>query len=243
MTPTLLCLDFDGVICDSLNECMLIAFNAYRGSSYVDVTELPVGYQNMFRQFRYLVRDAGEYYLLLDGFYKNANINVAWFAASLEHTSSLRDAFRENFFAARNTLRSHNLTAWLRLHPPYQEVIDFMQHVAVPIDIVTTKDEESVRILLDAYRVSDKVATVYGQKALALYGGKAGAINRSCFLHAVLPQTASYVDDHLQHLEDVRVTGVNLWHATWGYVDPLSAVPADVQPLTLDRVGAVMEGR
>lgn len=236
--PTaLLCLDFDGVICNSMNECMLVTYNAYSESHLTTVADLPPAYRDTFQRHRYLVRDPGEYYLLVDRVPQGGALNQAWFKQALEREAAACTRFREKFFAARQVLRQQNMSAWLELHPCYRELVDFVKQASVPIDIITTKDEESVGLLLDEYGISDRVSRIFGQQALRVYGGKAQAIRHTCNERGVAPASTAYLDDHLQHLLDVRVTGVNLWYATWGYTDPsVSQVPSDVRVLTIDRV-------
>ena len=232
----LLCLDFDGVICNSVNECMLVAFNAYSGTGYTGLDALPAGYRETFRRYRYLVRDPGEYFLLIDMFYRGADIDETRFADAVNQKAFRCRNFKVKFFAARRELRDRDLQAWLRLHPPYKGFVDFIKRVSVPIDIITTKDEESVNLLLQEYAVRDKVGHVFGQEALAIYGGKAGAIREACRRSGIAPGEVAYLDDHLKHLADVRETGAKLWYATWGYTNPSpSEMPDDVHALVIDR--------
>jgi hypothetical protein len=222
---------------------MLVTFNAYSGSHYISIDDLPIGYQEMFRRNRYLVRDPGEYYLLISMFHQGEAISESRFIEMAGHEASACGNFKADFFEARRELRARNLQAWLGLHPLYTEFVDFLAHVPVPIDIITTKDEKSVNLLLEEYKISEKVGRVFGQEALKIYGGKAGAISEACRLSGVAASKVAYLDDHLQHLEDVRVTGVNLWYATWGYTNPsTSQVPDYIRTLTLERVQEILGG-
>lgn len=239
----LLCLDFDGVICNSMNECMLVTFNAYSGACYTSLDALPAGYRETFRRYRYLVRDPGEYFLLADMFHRGAGIDETRFADVVSQEAFRCRDFKVKFFAARHELRNRSLRTWLELHPPYKRFVDFIKQVSVPIDIITTKDEESVSLLLREYAVHDKVGHVFGQEALAVYGGKAGAIREACRRSSIAPGEVAYLDDHLQHLADVRETGVKLWYATWGYTNPsLSKMPYDIHALVIDSAQEMLEG-
>lgn len=237
----MLCLDFDGVICNSIDECMLVTFNAYFDTRHVRLEALPPAYRGMFRHHRYLVRDPGEYYLLANSYERDEDVDSSSFGERLRREASACQAFKPKFFAARHVLRSEQTQAWLALHSPYKEVVGFLERSRVPVCIVTTKDEESVKLLLREYGVGHKVDRVYGQEALARLGGKAGALRDACGQAGVGPAETRYLDDHLQHLADVRATGVGLWHATWGYTDPAaSPVPDDVRPVTLDRIQEIL---
>lgn len=236
-TLRLLCLDFDGVICNSVNECMLITFNAYFGTRHALLDTLPTAYCEIFRRHRYLVRDPGEYYLLANMYQHGEYADSSSFGKLLHREASACEAFKPKFFSARRTLRSGQPQAWLALHPPYIEAVEFLKRNDVPVCIVTTKDEESVKLLLREYGVLHRVRHVYGQESLARLGGKADAIRDACRQAGVNTAEARYLDDHLQHLADVRPTGVDLWYATWGYTDPeASRIPDYIRPVPLDRI-------
>lgn len=236
-TLRLLCLDFDGVICNSLNECMLVTFNAYFGTRHMSLDALPPAYCETFRRLRYLVRDPGEYYLLANMYQHGETADSSSFGELLHRETSGCQTFKPKFFAARHTLRSERPQAWFALHPPYKEAVDFLQRNCVPVCIITTKDEESVRLLLREYGVLHRVEEVYGQEALARLGGKANAIRDACRQAGIDAAETRYLDDHLQHLADVRSTGVGLWYAIWGYTDPQALpIPDYVRSVSLDRI-------
>lgn len=236
-TLRLLCLDFDGVICNSLDECMLITFNTYFNARHVSLDALPPAYCEMFRRHRYLVRDPGEYYLLANWYEHGEAADSSSFGELRHREASACQAFKPKFFAARRIFRSGQPQAWLALHPPYKEAVDFLRRNHVPVCIVTTKDEESVKLLLREYGVLHWVDRVYGQEALTRLGGKANAIRDACRQAGIDAAEVRYLDDHLQHLADVRATGVGLWYATWGYTDPQAPhVPDYVRPVSLDRI-------
>ena len=238
----LLCLDFDGVICDSANECMLVTYDAYFDVDHVHTEALPTAYCEVFKRYRYLVRDPGEYYLLANAYDEGRTIDEARFTAVVAGASSACREFKQKFFAARRALRRKDERAWVNLHSAYEHVVEFMKTATAPIDIITTKDEESVDALLTAYGVREKVGRIFGQQALTAHGGKAGAIRVAVARRGLEPSEVAYLDDHLKHLADVRDTGVHLWHATWGYTDPeVQETPAYVRALAMNRVHAMLE--
>ena len=61
--------DFDGVVCDSTDECMVTSWNAWeewesRDNFRNDLSEFSENYKSSFRKVRPRVRGAGEYYIL-----------------------------------------------------------------------------------------------------------------------------------------------------------------------------------
>lgn len=239
----LLCLDFDGVLCNSINECMLVAFNAYSGRRHGNCEALPGEYREMFTRLRYLVRDPSEFFFLVDAYYKQEAIGERRFTELASTAPSACREFRDRFFAARREFKDADPKAWLSLNPPYAELVRFIKETSVPVDVVTTKNEESVESLLAEYGIRDRVGQTFGQQALSVYGGKAGAIREACKRRAVSPSNVAYLDDHLKHLADVRETGVQLWYAAWGYTNPAVAeIPTDIRVLTLNSPQRILGG-
>lgn len=239
----LLCADFDGVISNSLNECMLVAYNAYFGESFENIDKLPQSYRDAFHRTRYLVRDPGEYFLLVDSHAKGAALDDATFMQQIQARFAAISDFKPRFFAAREVLRSRDEQKWLRLHPSYAPFIEFLKSLEIPLYIVTTKDEGSVWLLLDDYGLADKVEDVFGQASLKLLGGKRGAILEACRRTGFTPAEAVFIDDHPLHLRDVEGCGVNLCYATWGYTPAgalVGALPKGAHTVALDDLRALL---
>lgn len=235
----LLCLDFDGVICNSMYECMLVAYNAYFDKHSVSIEMLPEDYREFFRMHRYLVRDPGEYFILVDQWMRGRALTASGFAEDVIAQLAEIKSFKTDFFVERRYLREKNIGAWIACNPLYQAFVDFLCRDKTSKCIVTTKDEESVNLILNAYGLTEEPIEIFGQRALTIYGGKRGAIIEACARYATAPERAVFVDDHLQHLLDVKEIGVNLRYATWGYCDPglsLEHLPEGILPLFIDNL-------
>ena len=68
-TKHLFIFDFDGVVCDSTDECMVTSWNAWqkwsgKESFRNNINEFSEEEQNDFRPYRYYVKGAGDYYVL-----------------------------------------------------------------------------------------------------------------------------------------------------------------------------------
>ena len=75
----LLLLDFDGVIVNSIDECLLTSFNAFQqfentGVSVDDLSNIALPCQRYFNSNRNFVRPAAEYYLLHRAYTDNIEI-------------------------------------------------------------------------------------------------------------------------------------------------------------------------
>lgn len=235
----LVCIDFDGVICNSLNECMLTAYNAYFSRNLTDISMLPASYRELFTKTRYLVRDPGEYFVLLDAYYRGSFLTLEDFTRLIEDQSRLLKRFKIKFFEARGLLRLIDQRKWLELHPCYKQVVDFLLATNVPVVVVTTKDEESVKLLLKEYGLLERVLSVFGQNTLQRLGGKREAIIEACSVVGSNLNDTVFIDDHPMHLKEVQSCGVNLYYADWGFTPSEVAqeeLPQGIRTLTLDHL-------
>ena len=76
--PKYIALDFDGVICNSINECMLVSYYSYNNisiSSSAHLNKIPKSHQEKFIKYRYLVGPAYEYYCLWNSINLTNTIN------------------------------------------------------------------------------------------------------------------------------------------------------------------------
>ncbi len=67
----ILCLDFDGVLCDSIDECLLTSYNAYFEKYFDKIEKINQKFKNYFYEYRYFVRPAGEYLIIYKAFEEN----------------------------------------------------------------------------------------------------------------------------------------------------------------------------
>ena len=73
---TTIVFDFDGVLCNSIEECMIVSFHTYHGLSLFSKNIITYDMKKYFYKYRHLVRPAGEYYLIWDSYYNNPNFNI-----------------------------------------------------------------------------------------------------------------------------------------------------------------------
>ena len=227
----LLALDFDGVICDSLDECLVSAVNArarlqgvgrpVRRPEEVD-PDLAAG----FRTHRHLVRPAGEYETLLHWLTTRDQAPTAEsFAALVRKRADEVKAFQAVFFAVRAALRATNPAAWTALHRRYRQAADGWETLAADFEIhlVTTKDLPSVRHFNEAWQLGLVDAHLH---AAGSFANKAEAVNALAAAAGRTPRDVIFVDDHPGHLADVAATGAQCWWASWGYADHADGWPA-----------------
>ena len=129
-TRPIVVMDFDGVICDSTEECVVAAWNAWVRGGREDFVawpdeELPGAIlQWAARPALNFVRTAGEYLVLLDS--RTGDGQPIGGEAEYDQRVAGRldqvQAFAPLLFAARQHLRSATRRTWLNLHTIYPGV-------------------------------------------------------------------------------------------------------------------------
>ena len=233
----LLALDFDGVISDSAPEAFVVAVRTYlslRGDSRlkaerdpllsrgvpdraaIDADTLYAGFVDLIPlgnraedyavvlsalDERRAIRDQTEY----DGY--RDELDATW----------LRE-FHRLFYRERAELARSDSTRWYALMRPYPEVLAALRrrHGGVTLAVATAKDRRSVGDLLRHYGIDDLFAP-------DLVLDKETGVNKSAHLehlHSTLGVAYSriaFVDDKVNHLDDVTRLGVRCGLAAWGY--------------------------
>jgi phosphoglycolate phosphatase-like HAD superfamily hydrolase len=205
-----LALDFDGVISDSAREAFAVALRTYSGlrpgSPLQETEELYAGFVEMMP----LGNRAEDYAVIL---------------AALEYDSFYRrqdperlGLFHERFYRNRISWAERDPEGWRRMLSPYPEVLEILHRRAsqVTLAIATAKDRRSVRTLLRDYGIESLF-----REDLVL-DKETGVTKRSHLEHlqqslAVPFDAITFVDDKVNHLNQVTGLGVRCGLAAWGY--------------------------
>jgi hypothetical protein len=215
-TLPLLFLDFDGVICDSLDECIISSLYAYFVLlKQTDITRLPVDYKKRFALLRPYVRN-GEDYLVIQEILKDTiSIN------SQEHfdiiLSRYRDEmpfYRELFYKARNHLISRDSGFWSGLNRIYPHIHSHLAkiHTSPFFYILSTKRADFINSILRQNKLSvpeDHILVAWDVMKLDYISS---LLDKKNYMSAV------FVDDRIDHLlknTDPRITPCL---ASWGYI-------------------------
>lgn len=212
-----LVLDFDGVICDSRNECLNLSLNCFLDME-PSYTLAPTGNslaqaKDYFLEFRGLVRPARNFYLLwiLAFQHPGPSCSIVEFELmALEYEGKLRE-FERLFFNHRKNMLRNDPEGFIALNAFYSNVQETLDKLTLPTYIVSTKDTESIKLLLKFNNI--KVENVFG------FGPKSKVENIKTIIakHSVAPQAVAFVDDNPMHLADVAKAGVKTLWASWGY--------------------------
>ena len=245
-----LALDFDGVISDSAPESFLVAVRTFSSfepeswltreaatlegldlqaikesplyTSFVDL--MPLG--NRAEDFGVALKCLSEKREILD--------QKEWdvFRAAVD-PNFIRD-FHQHFYLERTALRELDPKAWLALLNPFAPFINLLRKRQGDglLCLATAKDRPTIQRLLEAYLISD----LFPEDRI--FDKEAGVSKR--FHLAALQQhlnvaydQITFVDDKLNHLEDVAPLGVRGVLAGWGYNGPRERMLAQQRGFTV----------
>ena len=221
----ILVMDFDGVICDSTEECVVTAWNAWTVRSghpgHVRTpAEVPEPFRSTLRQYRSYVRTAGEYLILLEVARTGRRIDSqADYERLFEEFKSELSDFARLFFSARDQLRTEDEDHWLDLHLVYEGIPTNLRTLSEAFDfyVVTGKDARSVQTFFDRFGLRVSPSHVYDKDVAH---DKLSAI---CMIAASAGQplgSAYFLDDNVYHLLPAHRAGCHAYMASWGYHTP-----------------------
>lgn len=230
---TLLVLDFDGVICDSVDECFVTSWEArlrLRGGTG-PAPAAPPGQAEAFAHLRPFVRNGEDFLVILEaastGTPLRDQAGFDAFAATIPPADLA--GFTARFYEVRERMLVEDRPRWLRLnrvYPHARAALLAAIRAGVPLRILSTKRQPYILEILAANGIilpPEDVRHTTEHKAPVV----------RALLDASGCGRAVFVDDQIDYLaglDDPRIEG---YLAVWGYVrpewlvPPLRAVPLD----------------
>ena len=210
-------LDFDGVLCDSINECFVsswVAFySRYRGE---DPAAIPLRTYRAFRQYRPFIRRGEDYLLLHSLIHDGVSIrDQREFDAAVERAGWEDMAtYRALLYAVREEMVDNDLENWLGLHAAYDGVPGVLAPLVSDPEvwIVSTKRSEFVVKILAGWGIDwplDRTIMPVSRTKVQIVES---VMERLGMSEAVL------VDDQVDHLRCESVRGLRCCLALWGHV-------------------------
>ncbi|MFM6928218.1 MAG: HAD family hydrolase [Bdellovibrio sp.] len=224
-------LDFDGVVCDSAFECLVVSYCVYNKISLEDALKANSAFDLMPSDLyqkayvrRGFVRPARQFFLLWKWVLEMSEkcfTQEQFESLELDYKDEVA-SFDENFFSFRNRFRDMNLEKWIGINPLFPNVKEVWNKLSNnKIYIVTTKDSRSVQL----------IAGFYGLRFDGLYA-KGSFVEKDDAIKDILrkenaaPSEVVFVDDNLKNLKVVESLGVPVLGALWGYeADSMKDVP------------------
>jgi len=217
-------LDFDGVLFDTVREAFVTATIASNKAASMQNIDFDTHHYREFLKYRYLVGPAWNYKYLIDliclGQYTDFEKNYRNLIESANNQDISK--YEENFFNARKKLKTLHPIEWLSLNKPYPFLNLIKQLLIDQMDcftIVTTKDKETVKNLLLTEGLNFSGYQIYDKEDYSLYQNKAELIKNIINMGNI--ENALFIDDNDDHLNKCRkIQSLGLCQPSWGYVGP-----------------------
>lgn len=214
--------DFDGVVCDSTNECMVSSWNAWQRWNNRDffresLKEFSDNEIKTFRPLRPYVRGAGEYYILMRSINtKNNSIkNQKDFDVLRNKWEDNINIFKAIFFKERERLKALSIDTWISLHDVYNDVIDEMSNLNSrnKLLIATLKDGASVKQILNKNGINILPENILDQSQIE---SKIDALNFFVEDKKISKKDLCFIDDNVTHLIEPKKSGFDVFLSCWG---------------------------
>lgn len=224
--PTVLALDFDGVVCDGLKEYFQTSWRAYCDIWQPENPTPPSGLAETFYRVRPVIETGWEMPLVLRSLLLGTSeekILQDWqtIAADLLKTEELEasklmaavDGVRDRWIAA-------DLQSWLAEHGFYDGVIDRLKELlnqSFPVAIISTKEGRFIQQLLQQQGVDVARLRLYGKESRR----PKHQVLRELQQEFGADASFWFVEDRLKTLQSIQkqpdLAEVGLFLADWGY--------------------------
>ena len=241
MLPTLLALDFDGVICDGLIEYFATTKKTYHKIWQEDSETITDGFAEVFSQLRPVIETGWEMPVLLRSLVRGITPETVLSQWHLIREQIItqenldKNLLSKTLDSTRDDWIKNDLDDWLSLHRFYPGVVDKLQQIInsdCHFYIVTTKEGRFVKQLLEKQGIDLPANNIIGKESkrpkyetLRLLRGKIPASDISIW----------FMEDRLKTLELVKqqsdLSEVQLFLADWGYNTELERKKAQQDPL------------
>ncbi|MEE8441204.1 MAG: hypothetical protein V3S41_05735 [Spirochaetia bacterium] len=228
-------LDFDGVICDSVNECFVsswIAFHdRYRGDS---PRAVGLDIYAKFRSLRPFIRTGQDFLVVQELISEGLSVgSQAEFDAAADRAGQEKLAtFDSLLHAVREDLIANNPDYWLPLHRPFGSLAGPLRAAArsPSVWIVSTKRPELIGRILHYWQI-DWVA---GRIVFPVRRTKIDAIKS--IMRRYGHSRGVFVDDQQDHLRCEPGIGLECRLAEWAHRGVGAVLPPGVERIGLDEL-------
>lgn len=238
--PTILALDFDGVICDGLIEYFQTAWRTYCQIWKPSLPTPPADLDASFYRLRPVIETGWEMPVLIRALVlgiTEARISQDWVALAqqlLKEANLTAADIGTKLDQLRDEWIASDLAGWLSLHRFYAGVVEKMrslQDIPVQPVIVTTKEGRFVSQLLQQQGVQFPEQSIIGKESKR---PKHQILKELLKRRTGTPPILWFVEDRLKTLQSVQqqpdLDVVKLYLADWGYNTPTERESAHHDP-------------
>ena len=237
--------DVDGIIVDSTDECLIIAWNAYQ--EYVGKTnfikspdEANLDYDKKFRLTRNYVRAMGEYLVVFEteyNFIKSQN-DYEEKLALLKNENLER--YGRIFFQKRELFKRAYFPFWLSLHSYYEGLKSILAtcNKEGNLYIVTGKDRDSSIELLSQINIKVNQNKIFHMN-ISL--NKLESLKKIATIEGVEHKKIHFLDDNVTHLRDPHKNGFTVALGDWGYALPEHIKKANQYGISVVSINQILD--
>jgi FMN phosphatase YigB (HAD superfamily) len=211
--------DFDGLLVDGLDECVLVTWNGFheKGADAFGpegLEAVPAHFIETFRHHRSFSRHLGHF---ASAFYlpRRFGSQAAFDAAFATLETGLVEDFVVRVSEYRNRVRHQHYERWLQYHAFYPGVALLLRNRVCPIYIVSGKDASSVGELLRHGRIAVPAERIFGECR-----DKIAALRQIAETEGVKATEIRFFDDNVMNACDAHENGFTSYWADWGYHAP-----------------------
>lgn len=217
---SILALDFDGLLVDGLNECLLVSWNGHHGESVARFSDaglaaIPDEFIAKFEHHRSFAKHLGHFFMPFQAAFGTFGSQQQFDEAY----ASLDPCQIEMFVARVSCYRAQARTAhrdrWLAYHQFYPGLDQMLRSSRLPVCIVTAKDSGSVQEILVNAGIHIPDNQIYGECR-----EKLSALQVVAEWFQVEREDVCFFDDNVQNARDALQAGYRAHWALWGYHAP-----------------------
>ncbi|MBD3307205.1 hypothetical protein GF339_12310 [candidate division KSB3 bacterium] len=223
MAKTMVITDFDGVVCDSIYECMVSSYNAYGQFHLPNYTrirrleDLEPEKQQQFRALRPLIRGGEDYVLIFWVIDQQIPIaNQQEFDGLRERYQDRLRQYKQQFYVERDFLLQHDPDQWLRLNPLFDGIEAALKtnDAYRRLHILTTKRQTDVLEILRFYGIDMPPEQITYTKA----ADKVSHLLRILQEHDADVQASAFIEDQIEFLIESQPHQIQTYLVGWSYI-------------------------
>ncbi|MBN2410076.1 HAD family hydrolase [candidate division KSB1 bacterium] len=218
-----LALDFDGVIADSVEECLLVAHNAYSehtgGIRTYNLSELDPVLISEFKRLRKFIRSGADFVFIIKAITEKINIDSQLeFDDYITRYKDSRKIFFDLFYMERERFSVQMPDIWILFNPLYDGMKEFLINYPYKerLFIITTKKIFYVGKIFFYHNIQlprDNLFTATEKN------NKKDIILQLLHKYNISPKQFWFIDDQIDTLLKVKDTRINCMLAEWGYTE------------------------
>ncbi|MAG13090.1 MAG: hypothetical protein CMN78_00655 [Spirochaetales bacterium] len=210
----LLFLDFDGVICDSIDECFVSSWYALFGGATDSSQSVSLSAHRQFVRYRPFIRRGADYLLLqhcIDGGIVLASQADFDRQERLTGTETM-DAYHRKFYAARAYFLQNSSEYWLGLNRIYPGLAAVLPDVANDGWILTTKEADF------AHRILCSQGLAWDRGRIICTGKERKLDIIQNIMESEKAVHGIFIDDQIDHFSGLVYPKISCMLASWGYI-------------------------